>query len=188
VEIRGRRLSFVTDAGVFARGKLDRGTRLLIDAVDVPEGSDVLDLGCGYGPIGIAVAVMCPTCRVYMTDVNERACELAHRNALRNGVPNVQVRRGPGFQPVAGMKFDLVLSNPPIRTGKQVLFGIIEEATKHLKPGGRLVLVARTRQGAKTLLRKLAEVFPTAREVEKGGGYRVMEGAVERSIFPGERA
>lgn len=168
----------MTDAGVFARGKLDRGTRLLIEAVDVPEGSAVLDLGCGYGPIGIVAAVLCPTCRVYMTDVNERACGLARRNALLNGASNAEVRCGAGFQPVTGMKFDLVLSNPPIRTGKQVLFGIIEEAVKHLKPGGKLVLVARTKQGAKTLMRKLAEVFPTAREVEKGGGYRVMEGAV----------
>ncbi len=166
----------MTDAGVFARGKLDRGTRLLIEAVDIPEGSVVLDLGCGYGPIGIAAAVLCPTCRVYMIDVNERACGLTRRNATLNGAANVEVRCGAGFQPVKGMKFDLVLSNPPIRAGKRVLFGIIEEAAQHLKPGGRLVLVAQTKQGAKSLLRKLAEVFPTAREVEKGGGYRVMEG------------
>ncbi|MBC7084112.1 MAG: class I SAM-dependent methyltransferase [Firmicutes bacterium] len=176
VELRGRRFQFVTDAGVFARGKLDRGTRLLIEAVDIPEGSVVLDLGCGYGPIGIAAAVLCPTCRVYMIDVNERACGLTRRNAALNGAANVEVRCGTGFQPVKGMKFDLVLSNPPIRAGKRVLFEIIEEAAQHLKPGGRLVLVAQTKQGAKSLLRKLAEVFPTAREVEKGGGYRVMEG------------
>lgn len=166
----------MTDAGVFARGRLDRGTRLLIDAVDVSEGAVVLDLGCGYGPIGIAAALACPTCRVYMVDVNERACELARRNASQNGVTNVEVRCGAGFRPVEGMRFDLVLSNPPIRAGKRVLFELVEEAARHLEPGGRLVMVAQTKQGAKSLLRKLGQVFPTAREVEKGGGYRVIEG------------
>ncbi|MGE5593498.1 MAG: class I SAM-dependent methyltransferase [Betaproteobacteria bacterium] len=169
----------MTDAGVFAKGKLDRGTRLLIEAVDVPERSLVLDLGCGYGPIGIAAAVLCPTCRVCMTDVNERACELARRNAALNGAVNTEVICGAGFSPVKGMKFDLILSNPPIRAGKRVLFEIIEGAATHLNPGGRLVVVAQTKQGAKSLLRMLAEVFPVAREVDKGGGYRVMEGVAE---------
>ncbi len=176
VDLAGRRLRFVTDAGVFARGKLDRGTRLLIKAMDIPEGGLVLDLGCGYGPIGIAAAVLAPTCRVYMIDINQRACELARRNASLNAATNAEVRCGAGFAPVEGMKFDLVLSNPPIRAGKAVVFTLIEEAARHLRSGGRLVLVAQTKQGAKSLLRKLAETFPAAREVEKGGGYRVMEG------------
>lgn len=169
----------MTDAGVFSKGKLDRGTRLLVEAMDVPEGSLVLDLGCGYGPIGIAAALLCPTCRVCMTDVNERACELARRNAVLNGATNTRVVCGAGFSPVQDLKFDLILSNPPIRAGKQVLFEIIEGAAMHLNPGGRLVLVAQTKQGARSLLRKLAEVFPVARVVDKGGGYRVMEGVME---------
>ncbi|MEW5865829.1 MAG: class I SAM-dependent methyltransferase [Bacillota bacterium] len=181
VDSRGRRLKFVTDAGVFAKGRLDRGTRLLIETMDLSKGDIVLDLGCGYGPIGIVAATMLPSGKVYMVDINERACELAARNIIVNGLANAEVRCGDGFRPVEGMKFDVILSNPPIRAGKSTVFSLIEDAARHLKPGGRLVIVARTKQGAKSILGKMAEVFPRVEEVAKGGGYRVMQGLAGQS-------
>ncbi len=179
-DLRGRSLRFITDAGVFSRGGIDRGTRLLVESLDLAKGEVVLDLGCGYGPIGIAAATMVSAGMVFMVDVNERACELAARNARLNGIANAEVRCGDGFAPVAGVAFDVILCNPPIRAGKAVVHRLIEQARDHLRPGGRLVMVAQTKQGAKSLLAKMAEVFPRAREIAKAGGYRVMQGETAR--------
>ncbi|HAV21288.1 MAG: class I SAM-dependent methyltransferase [Bacillota bacterium] len=177
VEIRGIPFIFRTDRGVFSRGKLDRGTRLLIDAMDLDGANQILDLGCGYGPIGIVAAKLAPESEVIMVDVNERACELARENAVLNRVANTKVLCGDGFRPVRGMRFDLVLCNPPIRAGKSVVFSLIAEAREFLKPGGSLLVVARTKQGSKSILKHMSEVFDVALEIEKGGGYRVMKGA-----------
>lgn len=111
-----------------------------------------------------------------MVDINERACELAARNARLNGIANAETRCGDGFAPVEGLRFDAILSNPPIRAGKLAVHLLIEQAALHLRPGGRLVVVARTKQGAKGLLAKMTEVFPRAGELAKGSGYRVMQG------------
>ncbi len=138
----------------------------------------MLDLGCGYGPIGIVAASMLSSGTVYMVDVNERACELAARNLQLNRIANGEVRCGYGFEPVRDMRFSAILSNPPIRAGKSVVYSLIEQAACHLDPGGSLLVVARTRQGAKSMLRKIGEVFSEAEEVARGGGYRVMRGVM----------
>ncbi|HHX26512.1 MAG TPA: class I SAM-dependent methyltransferase [Firmicutes bacterium] len=177
IDIRGIPFTFRTDRGVFSRGKLDRGTRLLIEAMNLDGVKRVLDLGCGYGPIGIVAAKLSPESEVIMVDLNERACELAQDNVRLNRLTNAQVLSGNGFQPVAGMKFDLILCNPPIRAGKSVVFPLITEAREFLEPGGCLLVVARTKQGSKSILKHMSEVFDVAREIEKGGGYRVMKGS-----------
>jgi 16S rRNA (guanine1207-N2)-methyltransferase len=177
VDIRGFSLKFLTDRGVFARGKLDRGTRLLIEAMNLEGVRRVLDLGCGYGPIGIVAARISPKSEVFMIDVNSRAYELATENVRLNRIPNAKVMLGNGFEPVRGTKFDLILCNPPIRAGKSVVFPLITEAREYLEPGGRLLVVARTKQGSKSILKHMSEVFDVAEEIEKGGGYRVMEGS-----------
>jgi len=177
VDIRGIPFRFRTDRGVFSRGKLDRGTRLLIEAMNLDGVKRVLDLGCGYGPIGIVAAGLSPESEVVMVDVNERACELTRDNVRLNRLANAKVLSGNGFEPVRGMKFDLILCNPPIRAGKSVVFPLITEAREFLAPGGRLLVVARTKQGSKSILKHMSEVFDLAREIEKGGGYRVMEGS-----------
>jgi 16S rRNA (guanine1207-N2)-methyltransferase len=177
IDIRGMPFRFLTDRGVFSRDRVDRGTRLLIEAMDLDRVKKVLDLGCGYGPIGIVAAKLSPESEVVMADVNTRACELAAENVRLNRLVNVKVLSGNGFEPVRGMKFDLILCNPPIRAGKSVVFPLITEAREFLAPGGRLLVVARTKQGSKSILKHMSEVFDVAREIEKGGGYRVMEGA-----------
>ncbi|MDR7435132.1 MAG: class I SAM-dependent methyltransferase [Armatimonadota bacterium] len=171
--LRGREFRFLTDRGVFSRGRVDRGTRLLIEAMEIDPGDIVLDLGCGYGPIGLVAATLAPRGWAYLVDVNERAVDLARRNAILNGLKNVEVRLGDGFEPVQDLLFDVILTNPPIRTGKANLSRLFQEAFLHLRPGGRFYFVARTSQGAKTLASRVQEIFGNVEEVERGGGFRV---------------
>ena len=173
--VRGVSLNLGTDAGVFSKNRLDSGTELLIESLPLTPGlRAILDLGCGYGPIGLTVAKLLPEATVYMSDINERAVELASRNAAANRITNVVLRAGEGFAPFAGQPFDLVVTNPPIRAGKAVIYPLIDRAPAALRPGGTLVAVILTRQGAKSLERKMAEVFGNVCELEKGGGYRVI--------------
>ncbi|NLS44773.1 MAG: class I SAM-dependent methyltransferase [Firmicutes bacterium] len=176
VDIRGFSFRFLTDKGVFSRGKLDRGTRLLIKTMDLGDARMILDLGCGYGPIGIVAAKLSPESQVSMIDINSRAWELAKENIRLNQITNAKVILGNGFEPVQGSVFDLILSNPPIRSGKSVVFSLIQEAREFLTPGGHLLVVARTKQGSRSILKHMVTVFDIAEEIEKGGGYRVIKG------------
>lgn len=171
--LRGMRCSFWTDHGVFSRGHTDNGSAELIEAMEVCGARRILDLGAGYGIIGIVAARLVPDARVILTDPNERAVELARQNAQKNDVPNVEVRQGEGFDPVAGESFDVILTNPPIRAGNAVVFALIAGAAAGLRPGGRLYLVARTKQGAKTFAREMAKHFPHVEQVGQGSGFRV---------------
>ena len=172
--LRGRTFVFTTDAGVFSRGKLDRGTELLATHLAVSTDAHVLDVGCGYGVLGIVAATLAPNGRVVMTDVNERAVDLAARNIRANGVAHAEARRGAGYEPVAGETFDAILSNPPIRAGKAVVYRIVDEAGAHLRPHGSLWLVARTKQGAKSLALRMSAAFGGCDTVARGSGYRVL--------------
>ena len=179
VTVRGHPLAFHTDAGVFARGKLDRGTELLAEALTVAPDAVVLDVGCGYGALGIVAATLAPNGRVVMTDVNERAVDLAARNVRDNAVPHADVRLGAYYDPVAGQTFDAVVSNPPIRAGKAVVFRIIDGAHAHLRPGGALWIVARTKQGAKSFEARMIAAFGGCETVARGSGYRVLRSRVK---------
>ena len=171
--LRGRSLSFHTDSAVFSRATVDAGTRLLIEAVEIGPHTSLLDLGCGYGAIGLAVAAAVDGATIVMTDVNHRAVALARRNATANGL-RADVREGPLYEPLAGLVFDHIAANPPIRAGKSVVHGIVEGAPDHLREGGSLWLVARTKQGAPSLQEKMCEVFGNAEIVARGGGFRVL--------------
>ncbi|MBO8142719.1 MAG: class I SAM-dependent methyltransferase [Firmicutes bacterium] len=173
-ELRGRPFSFLTDAGVFAKRRVDPGTRLLIRCLPLPVEGNALDLGCGYGPIGTVIGALSPGARVFLIDVNERAADLARRNLERNGVTGAQVLVGDGFEPVAGTRFVLIASNPPLRAGKRVVYEWVRQAFDRLVPGGCLFMVARTSQGALSLARHMESVFGRVEEVAKGGGYRVL--------------
>jgi 16S rRNA (guanine1207-N2)-methyltransferase len=166
-------LSMVTDTGVFSRHEVDLGTQLLVESVTPPSDGLVLDLGCGYGPIGLAYAAMQPNCHVHMTDVNERAVALAKENAARNNINNVTVHQGEGLAAVAGILFSLIVTNPPIRAGRTVLMQLFATALAQLEPQGRLAFVVRTQQGAKTLAREVGNLGSNVLEVAKKSGYRV---------------
>lgn len=184
--LRGKELHFKTDAGVFSRDRLDLGTKVLVESLDLAGVRAPLDLGCGYGPIGLAVAAELPGVQVYMSDLNRRAVELAAENAARNGIKNVVIKQGDGFQPwrdlcASGLRFDLVAINPPLRAGKETVLRLFAEAREYLTPAGQLWAVIRTSQGAKTYLRELQSLFPAAETAAIKSGYRVLRAALGSS-------
>ena len=172
--VRGHAFAFRTDAGVFSRGGLDRGTELLLAALAVGPCQSILDLGCGYGAIGIVAARLSEGGHAILTDVNERAVTLARGNLAANGIRNAEVRLGNLYEPVAGMAFDHIVCNPPIRAGRGIVDCIIAEAPGHLLDGGSLWLVARTKQGADSLRHRMAAAFGTAEVVKRGSGFKVL--------------
>jgi len=171
--LRGREMSFATDSGVFSRGGIDFGTRLLIETMRIPPASKVLDVGCGYGSIGITAAVTTPDVHVTMIDINERAVELARYNAAIHGINNVRILQSDLFAAVEGEQFDVILTNPPIRAGKRTVHQIFELSFHHLRPGGALWIVIQKKQGAPSALAKLEQIFNYVEEVEKDKGYRI---------------
>ena len=180
VTIRGHPFTFQTDAGVFSGRRLDRGSELLLAALEVGPCESILDLGCGYGIIGIVAARLSEGGRVVLTDVNERAVALANANVNANGIRNAEVRTGDLYQPVADLAFDHILANPPIRAGRGIVDRIVVDAPPRLLEGGSLWLVARTRQGADSIRVRMAKAFGNATIVKRGSGFKVL-----RSTKPG---
>lgn len=170
---RGYGLNFMTDAGVFSKGELDVGTRLLLDALPALSG-DVLDLGCGWGAIGVAVARANREARVVMADVNRRALGLAKDNCARNGV-TAEVIESDGMAAVMGRTFDAVITNPPIRAGKQVIYRMFADAAVSLKAGGALYLVIRKQQGAESCVKYLKTLFDEVEKLDKSAGFWVLK-------------
>ncbi len=173
-EYRGRRLRFLTDAGVFSKGELDAGTRLLLDALPDTLSGDLLDLGCGWGPIGISLKACFPEARVTMADVNLRALAWSRKNAEANRV-EVSCVESNGMAALKGRRFDAVITNPPIRAGKQVIYQMFADAAEALNPGGSLFLVIRKQQGAESALRYLKTLFASVEKLDRSGGFWVLE-------------
>ncbi|MBR1585122.1 MAG: methyltransferase [Clostridia bacterium] len=169
---RGIEARFVTDAGVFSRGEVDRGTDALLNALPADLAGRVLDVGCGWGAIGVTVGKRYPACAVTMCDINQRAVELARQNARANGV-DAQVIASDGLAQVEGT-FDVILTNPPIRAGKQVIYGIFAAARRQLSPGGALYLVIRKQQGADSAVKYLKTLFSNVETIERSGGFHVI--------------
>lgn len=168
--------SFITHSGVFSKKGIDFGSRLLIESIEIGNAKKILDLGCGYGPIGIMTASLHPTCQVYMVDVNEQAVELAKQNAKRNYVTdNTNIFTSNGFQKLQNHQFDLVLCNPPIRAGKSIVYSLFAEAKNHLNPGGRFCIVIRKQQGAKSAIQELSRLFSRVEVLRKKKGYWVIQ-------------
>lgn len=175
VVVRGEKLSFQTDAGVFSKKGLDFGSRFLIETVDLEAVQHVLDLGCGYGPIGLSLAKANSKIQVTMVDINERAVELAKKNALHNRLSErVQILVSDGFEKVAQQKFDCILLNPPIRTGKAVIYQMFAQAKEHLNDSGSFWIVIRKQQGAESARAELTRLFPSVEVVDHKKGYWVI--------------
>lgn len=171
--LRGMDFVFVTDRGVFSRERVDYGSQLLIESMALAAGDRVLDLGCGYGPIGTVAGRLVPGGRVYLVDVNGRAVQLARTNLARNEVANGEARVGDGTAAVPGLAFDHVLMNPPFRAGKPTVHRLIREARAALVPGGSLWVVVGNKQGAPSLKRFLQEQFGRVQDVDRSGGFHV---------------
>jgi len=184
-DVRGRKYRLASGAGLFSRKELDDGTRLLIEALDIRPRHTVIDVGCGYGPIGIVAAHLAPVGRVVMIDCDARAIEYASRNiashhlshAKKGGKPRVEAVLGDLFGPVPGERFDRVVSNPPFHEGTDVLFPLVDEAYRHLRVHGRLYLVLMRYAGIKRHMRK---VFGNCEIVAESGQHVVLMS--ERSV------
>ncbi|MBQ8975554.1 MAG: methyltransferase [Oscillospiraceae bacterium] len=166
-------MRFTTDAGVFSRGELDEGTRLLLEALPERMSGRLLDLGCGWGPVGVSLKTCFPEAEVWMTDVNLRALERSRENAERNGA-QVRCLESDGFSALEALEFDAVITNPPIRAGKQVIYGIFAAARRQLSPGGALYLVIRKQQGADSAVKYLKTLFSNVETIERSGGFHVI--------------
>lgn len=172
--LRSRLYEFLTASGVFSRTRIDPGTRLLVESMVLPEKGLVLDLGCGYGPVGIAAAAFNSNLQVVMTDVNERAVWLAKENAKRNELKNVEVKQGFLYEPVKNMKFKVILSNPPIATGMKTVLPLIAQAPQHLANEGTLQIVVRSKVSGKRLTKLMDETFGNVDVLARKSGYRVL--------------
>lgn len=169
VKIKNTDLTFITDNGVFSKHGLDFGTRSLLEnlPIQVLKG-DILDFGCGYGPIGIYLKKN-TSANIDMLDVNERALNLARKNAKINNV-SVNIFQSDLYTNVT-KKYDYIVTNPPIRVGKKTLYKILFEAEKHLKPDGKLLFVINKNQGAKTTARDLSEIYEVTIIAKNKGFY-----------------
>jgi 16S rRNA (guanine1207-N2)-methyltransferase len=174
--LRGKPFEFVTASSVFSIKRVDLGTRVLIEAMVLPESGCVLDVGCGYGAVGIAAAAFNPRLRVVMTDVNRRAVLLARQNAERNRVHNVEVKQGSLYARVQDLCFSCVLSNPPVSAGMQTVEDLIRGASAVMACGATFQMVIRSKIGKKTLPQIFTETFGDCNVLAIESGYRVLMG------------
>lgn len=171
---RGQVLNCTTDRGIFSSEGLDPGTSLLIENMELGAGDRVLDLGCGWGAIGIAAALGAPRGRTTLVDVNHRAVHLARTNVKTNHLTNVDVLQGELFAPVGEERFDLIVTNPPYKAGREVILAILEEAPAHLREEGRLLLVGKGSQGILYYQAWLTERWRSVEVLARSSGYRVL--------------
>ena len=156
--ILGKPFKFKTDNGVFSKEKLDFGTRVLIENIPLKElKGDILDLGCGYGVVSIILANF-TNCSYDAVDVNKRALHLAKKNKELNYVDNIEFFESDCYENV-NKKYDYIITNPPIRAGKEVVYKMLRGAKEHLKEDGVLFFVMRKDHGAKTAIRDISDLY-----------------------------
>ncbi|MDO5022999.1 MAG: class I SAM-dependent methyltransferase [Eubacteriales bacterium] len=172
VDFWGSRFDFYTDAGVFSKGKLDKGTQILLNSLPDNMQGTLLDLGCGWGAVGIILAKSFPTLKITMSDINMRAVDLAQKNANLNHV-DVKVLQSDGFENISD-KFDNILLNPPIRAGKALVHELFKQSAMHLNKNGSLYIVIRKQQGAPSAKEFLHTIFNVVGIIERKAGYHVI--------------
>lgn len=167
--IKNVSFSFITDNGVFSKNGLDFGTRSLLENLELDNiQGDVLDFGCGYGPIGIFISKL-KNIPVDMIDINLRSVELSKKNSELNKV-NTNVFYSNIYENV-NKKYDFIISNPPIRVGNEILYKILFDAKKHLKSNGELWIVINKDQGAKTVMKNLSKEYNVSLITKNKGFY-----------------
>jgi len=172
--LQGRSFSLIASSGIFAKKDLDVGSRLLINVLlqDTLSGT-CLDLGCGYGPVGLTLASLNPKLTLTLADVNERAVIDARHNAQRLGLTNLQILTSDGFQELT-QNFDVIAFNPPIRAGKKTIYRLYQEAKQHLNPDGSFYLVIRKDKGAESHETYLLTLFSKVLRRDRDKGYLVL--------------
>src|SRR5690554_803859 len=175
ITIKNNNYIFQTSSGVFSKDYLDFGSKVLIESVII-EGNDteILDLGCGYGPVGIVFAKENPMKNIMMIDINNKAVELAKINAKLNSVSNVKIINNDLLNNI-NKTFDVIITNPPIRAGKKTVFDLYEQSYNSLNNKGKLYVVIQKKQGAPSTFDKLTEMFEKVEVVRKVKGYWIIK-------------
>lgn len=172
---RGKLFELFSDNGVFSKNGLDEGSNILIEYIlKLPLNGRLLDMGCGYGPIGLTLATFFENSFVDMFDINERAVNLARKNQEKFGIKNVEIGVSDGFKNVKN-EYNFIFINPPIRAGKQVIYKMFEDSFASLCNDGNLVIVIRKSHGAPSAQKKLIEIFGNCEIKEKNKGYYILQ-------------
>ena len=171
--VRGKKFIFHTDNGVFSKDGLDFGSRLLLETIPLEEvGGKVLDMGCGYGVFGIVINKL-TSCHVDMVDVNLRALHLSEINVKENRCIDVSVFESFTYENIDS-KYSSIVTNPPIRAGKKIVYDIVMNARNFLEPDGKLFIVIRKEQGAKSLISDLEKEYNVSILQKKKGFFVLM--------------
>ncbi|RRD39297.1 class I SAM-dependent methyltransferase [Leptotrichia sp. OH3620_COT-345] len=176
--IENKTFEFITDNGVFSKGKVDSGTDLMLKTFikdkkfKKKEKMNVLDIGCGYGTVSVILKSFYPFLHMTLSDVNERALKLSEENLKNHNIKGYEIIKSSVFDNISG-NFDIILSNPPIRAGKEIIFSIYEGAYEHLNLNGEFYCVIRTKHGAKSTQKKMEQIFGNCETEKIDGGYRV---------------
>jgi 16S rRNA G1207 methylase RsmC len=174
----GRNFEFLTASSVFSKTKVDLGTRLLIESMILPKTGTALDIGCGYGVVGIVAAKLNPKLCVVMTDVNMRAVRLARKNVEANKIASAEVRHGYLYEPVEGSMFNTILSNPPVSAGMDTVKAIVIQAPQVMTDKATFQMVIRSKIGAKLLPSLFNDTFGNCAVVARESGFRVLMGKI----------
>lgn len=186
VTLRGHKLAFHSTWGLFSPRRIDNGSYLLVEHIDLKDGQRTLDLGCGYGAMGLAIAKACPNGVVHLADKDFVAVDFAKKNAELNGLGNCETHLSNAFSALGDLKFDNIVSNLPAKVGKELLYIILFDAWAHLKPGGQLVVV--TISGLREFIkRNFKEVFGNYEKLKQGRDHTVAR-AVKRDGDPPDKS
>lgn len=176
--LRGHTLRYRTTWGLFSPRNIDEGSKLLLDHLDVRPDDRSLDLGCGYGPLGMTIAKLAPQGQHLLVDKDFVAVDYTQRNIADNGINNAEAMLSNGFNQVGDRRFDLIVSNLPAKSGKELYYLYFYDALARLDPGGRLVIV--TINGLRQFVaRAFKEVFGNYDKLKQGKTYTVSSAYVE---------
>lgn len=165
-------LLFTSDNGVFSKNMIDYGSRVLLDNIEITNKKTLLDVGCGYGTFGICLNKVYSHLNVDMVDVNDRALELAKLNAKNNNI-HANIYKSFIYENVQG-SYDVIVTNPPVRAGKEVVTTILQESIEHLNENGSLWVILQKKQGAPSAKKKMEEVFGNCEIVKRDKGYYLL--------------
>ena len=179
----GNHLKFKSQSGIFSWKKIDLGSELLLNNLELPSNKELnlLDLGCGYGFLGISIAKAFPKIMVHLTDINALAIRITRENCKLNQVQkNTIVKQGHIYEPFKNKKFNVIITNPPILAGKKILKEMISDSINYLEEKGSLFLVVPKKKGLVSMQKMLTETFSEYIVVAKGSGYWVLKGFFEK--------
>ncbi|MDD2258743.1 MAG: methyltransferase [Bacilli bacterium] len=171
---KGKELSFISNSGIFSKNRVDFGTNLLLNTIEIKKNS-ILDLGCGYGVVGVCIASSSSLSDVLSVDINERAVELTNKNYINNQVNNGRAIVSDVYCNLDKM-FDVIITNPPIRAGKEVVYEMVLNGINYLKEEGEIWVVIRKDKGGMSLFKNMQTVYSFAEIVNKKNQYLVIKG------------